>query len=182
MSIQNIDYKLLYEQTLSENTLLKKELDMLKNDQPVVKKKVKNITAEQSQKIKEIAFRQPFRTELTKLFEDQKNLIPSLSNRSFPVESHYEDNNGISLKMILYDNDNDIEKEYLCLSGQSDFDTSKYTTSCYYYCDNGNDYEMETETIQEMIDLKNDLFPPTGNYNFIHFMALIGQPLPCNSC
>ena len=30
MSIQNIDYKLLYEQTLSENSLIKKELEALK--------------------------------------------------------------------------------------------------------------------------------------------------------
>lgn len=156
MSIQNIDYKNLYEQTLSENSLIKKELEALKSGETVVKKKVKNITAEESQKIKEMVFRQSVRTELTKLFEDQKNLIPSLSNLSFPVESHYEHSDGISMKMILYDND--IEKEYLCLSGQCDLDRLKYTTSCYYYCDNGNNYEMETETIQEMIDIIREDF------------------------
>jgi len=46
----------------------------------------------------------------------------------------------------------------LCLSGQSDLDTLKYTTSCYYYCDNGDHYEMETETIQEMIDIIREDF------------------------
>ena len=103
-----------------------------------------------------MVFRQSVRTELTKLFEDQKDLIPSLFNQIFRVESHYEHSDGISMKMILYDND--IEKEYLCLSGQCDLDTLKYTTSCYYYCDNGCKYEMETETIEEMMTVIREDF------------------------